>query len=140
MDFARKNALTFYGYTEENLFEAAGWIRKEGGIMFGLFGKKGGSGLTGPKDIPDQVGQQLVVNYKEDPEWVWRLKSVMKPGEMARKDTFHIRVFAEHMAVAAKVHVKDFTTLDAYPNLILYEGVFDKKAKTAKIQKRHQKT
>jgi hypothetical protein len=113
--------------------------RKDEGNMFELFGKKSGSGLTGPKDIPDQVGQQLVVNYKEDPAWVWRLKSVMRPDEMESKDTFHIRVFAEQMAVAAKVHVQDFKTLDAYPNLILYEGVFDKKAKTAKIQKRHQK-
>lgn len=134
-----KNALTFPVYTEENLSRRQAEFRKEGGIMFGLFGKKGGSGLPGPKDIPDQVGQQFVVNYKEDPEWVWRLKSVMKPDEMERKDTFHISVFAEQMAVAAKVHVRDFTTLDAYPNLILYEGVFDKKAKTAKIQKRHQK-
>ena len=39
------------------------------------------------------------------------------------KDTFRIRVFAEHMAVATKVAITDFTTLDAYPNLILYKGI-----------------
>jgi hypothetical protein len=90
-------------------------FREERGIMFGLFGKKGGSGLPGPKGISDQVGQQLVVNHKEDPERVWKLKSVMKPDETGRGGIFHIRVFAVHMAVSAKVHVKDFSTLDACP-------------------------
>jgi hypothetical protein len=112
---------------------------KNGGNMFGLFGKKDGNGLTGPKGIPDPVGQQLVVNHKEDPDWVWTLKSVMKPDEGGDKDTFRIRVFAEHMAVATKVTIKDFTTLDAYPNLILYEGVFNKN-QAAKLERRYLKT
>ena len=111
--------------------------------MFGIFNRKnpdGGERLPGPKDIPDEVGQQLVVNHKEDPDWVWRLKSVMKPDGSEVKDTYRIRVFAEHMAGATKVTVKDFTTLDAYPNLILYEGVFNKKAKFAKLERRYSKT
>jgi hypothetical protein len=108
--------------------------------MFGLFDKKNENGLSGPKAIPDPVGQQLVVNHKEDPDWVWTLKSVMKPDERGDKDTFRIRVFAEHMAVATKVTIKDFTSLDAYPNMILYEGVFNKKTKAAKLERRYLKT
>jgi hypothetical protein len=60
----------------------------------------------------------------------------MKGGE----DTFRIRVFAEHMAAATKVIIKDLTTLDAYPNLILYEGAFSKKYKAAKLERRYLKT
>lgn len=81
--------------------------------MFGLFGKKDGNGLPGPKNIPDAVGEQLVVNHKEEPNWVWALKSVMQADETGDKDSFRIRVFSESMAAATKVAVKDFTTLDA---------------------------
>ena len=110
--------------------------------MFGLFGRKNADGsdrLPGPKSIPDEVGQQLVVTHKENPDWVWTLKSVSKP-DGAGKDVFHIRVFADSMAVAAKVAVKDYTTLDGHPGLILYEGVFDKKVKKAKLERRYQKS
>jgi hypothetical protein len=34
--------------------------------MFALFGKKVRNGLPGAKDIPDPVGQHLVVNHTEN--------------------------------------------------------------------------
>jgi hypothetical protein len=81
----------------------------------------------------------LVVTHKEDPNWAWSLKSVMKP-DGAGKDVFHIRVFAAAMADAAKVAVKDYTSLDANPELILYEGIFDKRNKKAKLELRYKKS
>ena len=108
--------------------------------MFGLFGKKDGNGLPGPKAIPDAVGQQLVVNHKEEPDWVWTLKSVMQADEAGDKDCFRIRVFSESMATALKVAVKDFTTLDEHPSLILYDGVFNKQLKTAKVERRYKRS
>src|SRR5512138_3558308 len=106
--------------------------------MFGLFGKDSGDRLPGPKDIPDAVGQQLVVTHKENPDWVWTLKSVMKPDGVG-KDVFHIRVFADSVAGAARVKIQDYTTLDAYPEMILYEGVYDKKSKKATLEQRYKK-
>lgn len=108
--------------------------------MFGLFGKKNSDGsdkLPGPKGIPDPAGQILVVEFKEDPEWVWSLKAVMKPQET--KGLFHIRVFSDPVANKAKVSVKDFSTLDSHPEVILYEGVYDKKNNKAKLTQKYQK-
>jgi hypothetical protein len=133
--------LTLSAAVEENLLrECRQHIKKCGGDMFGLFGKKDGSGLPGPKSIPDAVGQQLVVSHKEEPDWVWTLKSVMKADEAGDKDSFRIRVFSDSMATAAKVDVRDFTTLDAYPSLILYDGVFNKKLKAAKMERRYKRS
>lgn len=109
--------------------------------MFGLFKRKDSGGsekLPGPKRIPDLIGQSLVVNFKEDPNWVWTLLAVMKPKE--EKDQFDIRVFSDSMANTAKVSVKDFKTLDAYPGLILFEGSYDKKNKKARLQVKYRKT
>lgn len=111
--------------------------------MFGLFSKKkpdGSDRLPGPKGIPDEVGQHLVVGHNENPDWVWRLKSVVKPDGAGAKDFSQIRVFSDTMAIAAKVVIKDYMTLDAYPNLILYEGVFNKKTKTAKLERWYKKS
>jgi hypothetical protein len=107
--------------------------------MFSLFGKKDSEGrLPGPKDVPDAVGQQLVVTHKENPDWAWTLKSVMKPDGVG-KNVFHVRVFSDSMAGAARVKIQDYTTLDAHPELVLYEGVYDKKSKKAKLELRYKK-
>lgn len=107
--------------------------------MFGLFKKKNSDGsekLPGPKKIPDAIGQNLVVTFKEDPNWTWSLKAVMKPD--GNKESFLIRVFSDSMAGSAKVPVKDYHTLDEHPELILYEGVYDKGNRKAKLQPRHK--
>jgi hypothetical protein len=109
--------------------------------MFGLFKKKNADGsekLPGPKTIPDPVGSTLVVQFKEDPTWAWALKAVIKPKE--EKDVFDIRVFSDSTAGSAKVSVKDYHSLDDHPNLILYDGIYDKKKKKAQLQQRYKKT
>jgi len=103
--------------------------------MFGLFKKKNPDGsekLPGPKRIPDPIGQSLVVTFKEDPNWTWSLKAVMKPDK--NKDSFFIRVYSDSMAVSSKVSVKDYHSLDEHPDLILYEGSYDKGNKKATLQ------
>ena len=109
--------------------------------MFGLFKKKNADGsekLPGPKTIPNAVGQVLVVNFKEDPNWAWALKAVMKPKE--GKDIFHIRVFAELLTNKAKLSVKDYHSLDDHPNMILYNGIYDKKNGKAQLENKYKKT
>ena len=105
--------------------------------MFDLFKKKNADGsdkLPGPKGVPDPVGSSLVVQFKEDPSWAWALKAVLKTKE--EKDVFDIRVFSDSAAGSAKVSVKDYHSLDDQPNLILYDGIYDKKKKKAQLQKR----
>jgi hypothetical protein len=109
--------------------------------MFGLFNKKNPDGsekLPEPKGIPDPAGQSLVVLFKEDPTWTWALKAAMKPK--AEKDQFDIRVFSDRMAGAVKISVEDYSTLDRYPDLILYEGFYDKKNRRVKLQLKYKKT
>lgn len=50
--------------------------------------------------------------------------------------TFNIRVFDNSEAIARKVQVKDYTSLDECPDLIIYEGWFDEGAKQVKLEEK----
>ena len=89
--------------------------------------------LPGPKGIPDVVGRYLVVEEKKGPDWVWSLKGVVLPTE--KETAFYCRVFDETQAVQAGVKVKNWTSLDDHPGLILWEGYFDKKTFVARREK-----
>jgi len=81
--------------------------------------------LPGPRSIEELVGRQLVVDLKQDPDWVWRLRSVVRRRSDG-KHRFDFRAFDEAQVAAKKVKVEDYTSLDNYPELILYQGWFDK--------------
>lgn len=81
--------------------------------------------LPRPKDLPQSVGQYLIVKLKKDPDWVWDLKAVMRQRPEG-KSSYNLRVFDNYQAILRKVEVKDYTSLEAHPDLILYEGWFDK--------------
>jgi len=90
--------------------------------------------LSGLKEIPELVQKYLVAEKKMAPDLVKLLRGV------ERKSTngagFDIRVFDHSEAIAAKVEVKDFTSLDNSPDLILYEGLFDEGAKQVKLEEK----
>jgi len=86
--------------------------------------------LSKPKDIPEPVGRYLVVYLGKNPDWVWELKSVVR--RQAEKQRYDVRVFDEIQARG--VSVRDYTTLDEHPELILFEGWYDKKSNTAHMQ------
>ena len=88
--------------------------------------------LPGPKDIPELVGRYLITELKQNPDWVWKLKGVVRQRSEG-KDAFDFRVFDEAQAAARKVTVKDYTSLDEHPDLILYRGRFDKKSGEVQI-------
>ncbi len=100
------------------------WKRKDD------FGK---TKVSGPKDIPELAGRCMVVEGKKDPDWVWRLKGVVYPA--GKKKTFYCRVFDEAQATKAGVKVKDWNSLDGHPDLILWEGYFDKETNVARCEK-----
>jgi len=91
--------------------------------------------LPGPKDLPQAVGSHLVVELKQNPDWVWRLKSVVRPRSDS-KDRFDFRVFDEAQVAGRKVKVKDYNSLDEHPDLILYQGRFDKKSVEVQIEEK----
>ncbi|OIP27992.1 MAG: hypothetical protein AUK00_00735 [Dehalococcoidia bacterium CG2_30_46_9] len=95
--------------------------------------KEGEVKLSGPKDIPGLVGRHMVVEEKKDPDWVWKLRGVIRPA--GKKNAFYCRVFDESQAAQAGVKVKDWTSLDDHPDLILWEGYFDKETNMARREK-----
>ena len=81
--------------------------------------------LPGPRSIEELVGRHLIVDLKQNPDWVWQLRSVVR-RRADGKHRFDFRVFDEAQVAAKKVAIKDYTSFDNYPELILYQGWFDK--------------
>ncbi len=95
-------------------------------------GGHGGEKLPKPKDVPDYVGPYLVVNLGKDSDWVWSLKGAWRKKEES-KNVFLIRVFDERMTGSSGVSVKNYTSLDDHPELVLYEGWFNKESGKVQI-------
>ena len=91
--------------------------------------------LPGPKDIPGFVQNYLVAERKMNPDLVKLLKAVVRKGPTG-ETAFNIRVFDESEALAKKVQVKDYTSLDERPDLIIYEGWFDEGSKQVKLEEK----
>jgi hypothetical protein len=89
--------------------------------------------LPGPRDIPDLAARHMIVEEKKDPDWVWKLKGVVRPA--GKKKAFYCRVFDEARVAQAGVKVKDWSSLDEHPDLILWEGYFDKETNTMRREK-----
>jgi hypothetical protein len=106
------------------------WKRKET--------KEGEEKLPGPKGIPQEVGSHMVTEEKKDPDGVWQLKGVVHPTD--KKAAFYCRVFSQVQVAQAGVKVKDWTSLDEHPHLILWEGYFDKETNTVRRGKFVKKT
>jgi hypothetical protein len=107
-------------------------------LVFGLKKKNKAAGeaealdLPKPKDILQSLGQHLVVNQRQDPEWVWRLKSVTRSAKGASVVEF--RIFDPEAALSRKLRVDDYNSLDTHPDLILFQGVLDKRTHQAQFQ------
>jgi hypothetical protein len=82
--------------------------------------------LPGPREIPEPIGRFLIVDKKRDSDKTWSLKSVIRPRS-DNNQSYDFRVFNDAQAGAAKIRVRDFTSLDEYPDLILYQGWYNKK-------------
>ena len=83
--------------------------------------------LPPPKDIPETVGRHLIVKMHKDPDWIWSLKGVVKRRQPDNKTAFDFRVFDDRDAASKRIPVKNYSSLDGHPELILFSGWFDKK-------------
>lgn len=95
----------------------------------------GGTRLPGPRDLPQQVGRQLVVVMGEDPDWVWNLRSVARPRE-GEKNIMDIRIYSTANVVDAGIVIRDYHSLDEHAELILYQGHYQKNGPTVHLEKR----
>ena len=98
--------------------------------------KEKGEKLPEPKDIPELVGRYVAGNLHRNPDWVWHLKAVVHRKADNGKHAFDVRVFDPDQAVAESVTVKDYTSLDEHPELILYQGWFDKNTNQVQLEER----
>ena len=112
--------------------------------MWNFFKKRGGepsdekahpAKLPRPREIPEAVGRHLVVELHKNPDWVWELKSVERPREDG-KSRFDIRIFDQVQAFGMDAKIKDYTSLDNYPELILFEGWHDRKTRTINMEEK----
>jgi hypothetical protein len=78
-----------------------------------------------PKELPESIGRKMVVEMELDPDMVWSLRCVTRPMENRQK-TNEFRIFNPDKARLAGVTVRNWTSLDDWPDLILYSGCHDK--------------
>ena len=90
--------------------------------------------LPGPKGIPEIIGRYLITELKQNPDQVWNFKAVLRPQLDKGKSVFEFRVFDGAQVAVKKVVVKDYNSLDRYPELILYQGWFNKKTTQLKME------
>lgn len=91
--------------------------------------------LPGPAAVPDIVAKYLVDSKKRKPQWVSDLKAVVRDKSGEGKE-FDIRVFETGLALAKKITVQDYTSLNEHPDLIYYEGWFDKASKKVELEEK----
>lgn len=77
----------------------------------------------------------LVAERKMAPELVKFLRALVRKSANGGTG-FDMRVFDESEALAKKVQVKDYTSLDERPDLIIYEGWFDEGSKQVKLEEK----
>jgi hypothetical protein len=90
--------------------------------------------LSGPKEIPGLVQNYLATEKKMDPLLAKLLRGVERRS--TNGTGLSIRVFDLSEAIAKKVEVKDYTSLDGHTDLILYEGLFDEGARQVNLEEK----
>jgi hypothetical protein len=91
--------------------------------------------LRKPQAISGLVQKHLVAEWKLSPDLVPLLKAVVRKSA-TKEVAFDVRVFDESEAEAKKIQVKDYTSLDERPDLIIYEGWFDEAAKCVELEEK----
>lgn len=81
--------------------------------------------LSRPKELPVPVGIHLVTKLQQDPDWVWSLRAVLK-GVPDQRHVFDFRIFSPLSTRLQGLSIDDFNSLESHPDLILFEGRFNK--------------
>ena len=106
-------------------------------MFWGKKSPKGEERVSGPREIPEVVQQYLVTEKQMGADLAKLLRVVLRKS--TTEDTgFHIRVFDDSEAIAKKVQVKDYSSLDESPDLILYEGWLNEGGKQVKLEEKNK--
>jgi hypothetical protein len=89
---------------------------------------------SGPRIPPVIVQQDLITAKKMDPDFAPLLKAVTRKNGAAGS---YIRLYDESDATARKIVVKNYSSLDEYPELVIYEGLFDEGAKKVELAEKN---
>jgi hypothetical protein len=91
--------------------------------------------LSGPRPISGLVSKHLIAEYRMEPDLAQILKAVARRSLKAEK-ALDCRIYDGSEAEASEVQIKDYTSLDGHPELILYEGWFDEGSKHVELEER----
>jgi hypothetical protein len=78
-----------------------------------------------PRQLPQQIGGYLVIRENLDPDWVWSLRCVVRRYP-ERRAQFDFRVYNPVDARQKGIKIIGFKSLDDHPELILYQGIYNK--------------
>ncbi len=92
-------------------------------------------GGEGPQDIPHRVEVHLRTTLEVPPDNLIGLRSVQKVGFWDDKLVTFIRIYDPRASEEA-LQVKDFTSLDQHPELVLYEGYWEKGSDRVFLERR----
>lgn len=81
--------------------------------------------LSKPKELPSRLGKHMVVNLKYDPDWVWTLK-IVTLSVAGQGSKVHFRLFDPESTRLQGLIVRDFNTLNGYPDMIAFNGWYNK--------------
>jgi hypothetical protein len=91
--------------------------------------------LRGPQAIPELVQKYLVAEKQMDPDLANILKAVMRKSAN-QEGPLNIRVFDESEALAKKVKIENYISLDEHQDLIAYEGWVDLESKRVGLEEK----
>lgn len=98
-------------------------------------GEKEAEKLPRPKEIPNLVGRFLVVSLGKDPDWVWNLRAAIRP-QANQKSAWDVRVFDDREVASKGIKIENFNTLEKHPELVLFEGWFDKRSMKVELEEK----
>lgn len=93
--------------------------------------------LSGPKQLTAILEKQLTTEYKIDADLVKVLMVLVRKRENTEK-AFYCRIYDPSEAEGKGLKIKDYTSLDTYPDLIFYEGWFDESAKQVELKEKRK--
>jgi len=89
--------------------------------------------LPRPKNLPGFVAKYLGERHGVESNRLWRLKALVRPSAKGGK-AFDVRIFDEAEAASNRINVKDYTSLDQHPELLLFDGWFDEGPKEVALE------
>ena len=93
--------------------------------------------LSGPREIPALVQKKLVADKKISADLVKLFKSVVRKRPET-ETAMDCRIFDPSEATANEIDIKNYTTLDEHPELVLFEGWFDEHSQQVEMAQKKQ--